>query len=105
MPTDFQLSTDRGFAVENGRYGTVTGDAAIHQHIALAVLDELARAEYGRLTEDVYADIGNALERRLEAHAQVERLVSIEFDRDAPPTVLRGTVETDAVSVPFAAER
>jgi CHAD domain-containing protein len=65
------------------------------------VLDVLARAEYGRLTDDVYADIRTALERRLQPHAQVERLVSIEFDRSAPPTVLRGTIETDAVSVPF----
>jgi hypothetical protein len=101
MPTDFQLSTDRGFAIENGRYGTVVGDAAIRQHIALAVLDVLARQQYGRLTEDVYADVRTALERRLRNHAQVEELVRVSFDRAAGPTTLKGEVVTDAVSVPF----
>ena len=101
MTKDFQLSQDLGIATENGRFGTVTGDRFTEQHITLAVLDVLAAQRYGRRTEELIADVKAALRRRLETHAQVDEVVRITIDRDAPPKVLRGEIVTDAVTVPL----
>jgi len=101
MPSDFELSEDRGIATENGRFGTVDGDAFVRQHVAIAVLDVLAEQQYGRRTEELIEDVKLALRRRLENHDNVDSLVRISIDREAPPRVLRGEIVTDAVSVPF----
>ncbi|OYR94040.1 hypothetical protein DJ71_02335 [Halorubrum sp. E3] len=101
MPSDFELSTDRGIATENGRYGTVDGDAFVRQHITLAVLDVLAGAQYGRRTAELIEDVTVALRQRLTNHTQVETIQRITIDRDAPPRVLRGEIVTDAVTVPL----
>ena len=101
MPKDFRLSQDLGIGIEYGRFGTVDGEEFVQQHVGLALVDVLAEQRYGRLNENTIEDVTTRLRRRLEAHAQIDEVRRIEFDRDAPRNVLRGEVVTDSVTVPI----